>query len=87
MRDVDRGLAVYRQRHVLGRDGHHQLEEAVLYRVGSRKGEVYARGMLKHTKNEHRDLDLGTIRWHKVVHAIQGASYTLSGGGTIANFD
>jgi hypothetical protein len=87
MRDVDRGLAVYRQRHVLGRDGHHQLEEAVLYQVGPRKGEVYARGMLTHTQDEHVDLDLGTIRWHKVVHSIQGASYTLSGGGTIANFD
>jgi hypothetical protein len=87
MRDVDRGLAVFRQRHVLGRDGHHEVEQAVLFRVGPQKGEVYARGVLKHTKDEHVDLDLGTIRWHKVVHAIQGASYTLSGGGAIANFD
>jgi hypothetical protein len=87
MRDVERGLAVYRERHVLGRDGHHQLEEAVIYRVGPRKGEVYARGVLTHTRNEHEDLDLGTIRWHLVVHNIQSASYTLSGGGTMAQFD
>jgi hypothetical protein len=87
MRDVERGVAVYRQRHVLGRDGHHELEEAVLYRVGPRKGEVYARGVLSHTRNEHEDLDLGMIRWHQVVHNIQGASYTLSGGGAMAQFD
>ena len=87
MRDVERGVAVYRQRHVLGRDGHHKLEEAVIYRVGPRKGEVYARGVLKHTNDEHVDLDLGTIRWHLVVHNTQGAAYTLSGGGTAAQFD
>jgi len=87
MRDVERGLAVYRARHVLGRDGHHELEEAVIYRVGPRKGEVYARGVLRHTRQEHRDLDLGTIRWHLVVHNIQSASYTLSGGGAMAQFD
>ena len=86
MRDVARGLAVYRERHVLGRDGHHELEEAVIYRVGPQKGEVYARGVLKHTKNEHEDLDLGTMRWHLVVHNIQRASYTLSAGST-AQFD
>lgn len=79
MRDVAAGRAVYRTRHVLGRDGHHELEEAVIYRVGAQKGEVYARGVLKHTKSEHEDLDLGTIRWHLVVHNIQNASYTLSG--------
>jgi hypothetical protein len=88
MRDVERGIAVYRERHVLGRDGHHELEEAIIYRAGPRKGEVYARGVLKHTNGEHVDLDLGTIRWHLVVHNInQGASYTLSGGGTAAQFD
>ncbi len=87
MRDVERGIAHYRQRHVLGRDGHHELEEAIIYRAGPRKGEVYARGVLRHTRNEHEDLDLGTIRWHLVVHNIQGASYTLSGGGTAAQFD
>ncbi len=87
MRDVERGVAAYRERHVLGRDGHHELEEAVLYRAGARKGEVYARGVLRHTNGEHHDLDLGTIRWHKVVHNIQSASYTLSGGGTMAEFD
>ena len=87
MRDVERGVAVYRQRHVLGRDGHHQLEEAVIYRAGPRKGEVYARGVLTHTRNEHEDLDLGMIRWHQVAHNTQGASYTLSGGGAMAQFD
>jgi hypothetical protein len=87
MQDVERGLAVYRERHVLGGDGHHELEEAIIYRAGPRKGEVYARGVLRHTKHEHEDLDLGTIRWHLVVHNIQGASYTLSGGGTAAQFD
>ena len=87
MRDVSRGIARYRARHVLGRDGHHELEEAVIYRAGPRKGEVYARGVLKHIKGEHRDLDLGSIRWHLVVHNIQSASYTLSGGGAMAQFD
>jgi hypothetical protein len=87
LRDVERGVAEFRQRHVLGRDGHHELEEAVIYRAGPRKGEVYARGVLKHTGGEHVDLDLGSIRWHLVVHNIQGASYTLSGGGTMAQFD
>jgi hypothetical protein len=79
MRDVERGIAVYRQKHILGRDGHHQLEEAVIYRAGPKKGEVYARGVMEHTHNEHSDLDLGTIRWHLVVRNIQGASYTLTG--------
>lgn len=87
MRDVERGVAVYRQRHVLGHDGHHQLEEAVIYRAGPRKGEVYARGVLSHTKDEHEDLDLGLVRWHQMVHNITGASYTLSGGGAMAQFD
>jgi hypothetical protein len=87
MRDVERGVAVHHLKHVLGRDGHHELEEAVIYRVGPRKGEVFARGVLRHIKDEHRDLDLGTIRWHQIVRNIQGASYTLSGGGAIANFD
>ena len=85
MRDVERGLAVYRERHVLGRDGHHELEEAVIYRHGPQKGEVYARGVLKHTEDEHHDVDLGTIRWHLVVHNIQGQSYTLK--GSQAQFD
>ena len=86
MDDVARGIAAYRQLHVLGRDGHHQLEEAVIYRAGDRKGEVYARGVLKHTKNEHQDLNLGTIRWHLIVHNVTGAAYTL-GGGAQAQFD
>src|SRR6266852_4956714 len=86
MREVERGVAVYRQRHVLGRDGHHELEEAVIYRAGPRKGEVYARGVLRHTKEEHVDLNLGTARWYLIVHNVAGASYTLSGKGT-AQFD
>jgi hypothetical protein len=87
MRDVERGVAHYRQHHVLGKDGHHEIVEAIIYRAGPRKGEVYARGVLKHIEGEHHDLDLGTIRWHLVVHNIQGASYTLSGGGAMAQFD
>lgn len=87
MRDVERGIAVYRLKHILGRDGHHQLEEAVVYKAGPRKGEVYARGTLTHTEQEHKPLDLGTIRWHLVVHNVAGPSYTLRGGGTAAQFD
>ena len=85
MRDVERGVADYRQRHVLGKDGHHEIEEAVIYRAGAQKGEVYARGVFRHTKGEHYDLDLGTIRWHLVVHNNQGAGYTLT--GSAAQFD
>ncbi len=79
--DVGRGVAVRREQHILGRDGHHQLEEAVIYRSGPRKGEVYARGVLNHTRNEHEPLDLG-FRWHRIVQNVQGASYSLGG-----NFD
>ena len=86
MGDVERGIAAYRQRHVLGKDGHHELEEAVLYKAGERKGQVYARGVLRHTQDEHEDLDLGTVRWYLIVHNVVGASYTLSGKGT-AQFD
>lgn len=78
---VARGFAVYRERHVLGRDGHHELEEAVIYRAGPRKGDVYARGLVRHTKEEHRDLNLGPLRWHLLVHNVAGALYTLSGRG------
>lgn len=85
MKDVERGVAAYRERHVLGREGHHQVEEAVIYRHGPQKGEVYARGLLTHTGGEHRDLDLGTVRWHLLVHNVAGSSYTLS--GTQAQFD
>lgn len=59
--DVERGVAVRREQHVLGRDGHHQLEEAVIYRFGPKRGEVYARGVLEHTRGEHLNLDLETI--------------------------
>jgi hypothetical protein len=85
MRDVERGIAVHREDHVLGRDGHHEIKEAVIYRAGARKGEVYARGLLRHTGGDHHDLDLGTVRWHQVVHNNQGSSYTLS--GSTAQFD
>jgi hypothetical protein len=81
MRDVERGIAVRREQHVLGRAGHHRLEEAVIYRVGPQRGEVYARGVLRHTNGEHRDLDLG-FRWHRLIHNVQGASYSFAG-----NFD
>jgi hypothetical protein len=86
LRDVARGVAVYREKHILGRDGHHELEEAVIYRAGQRKGEVYARGLVRHIHEEHRDLSLGAFPWHLIVHNVQGASYTLSGRGT-AQFD
>ena len=79
--DVERGVAVRREHHVLGRDGHHRLEEAVIYRCGPEKGDVYARGIITHTEHEHADLELG-FRWHLVVHNVQGASYSLAG-----NFD
>jgi len=86
MWDVERGIAAYRLNHVLGKDGHHQLEEAVIYRAGDRKGQVFARGALTHTENEHFTLDLGTIRWYLIVHNVAGAAYTLTGKGT-AQFD
>jgi len=86
MRDVERGIAVRGERHVLGKDGHHELEEAVIYKAGPLKGEVYARGVLRHTGEEHVDLNLGTVRWYLIIHNVQGASYTLSGRGT-AQFD
>jgi len=86
MRDVERGFAVYGERHVLGKDGHHELEEAVIYKAGPHKGEVYARGVLRHTKDEHVDLRLGTARWYLIVHNVAGAAYTISGKGT-AQFD
>lgn len=78
MADVGRGVAVRRENHVLGRDGHHQLDETVIYRAGPQKGAVFARGVLSHTRNEHQPLDLG-FRWHRIVHNIQGASYSLAG--------
>jgi len=82
MRDVQRGIALYRQRHVLG-GGHHELEEAVIYRYGNQKGEVYARGVVKHISGEHHELDLGMVRWHLMVHNVAGQSYTLSGTQTL----
>ena len=85
MDDVDAGFAAYRRGHVLGKDGHRKLEEAVIYEGGPRKGEVYARGVLRHTGDEHMDLNLAG-RWHRIIHNVQGASYTLSGKGT-AQFD
>ena len=84
--DVERGIAEHSLRHVLGRDGHHELEEAIIYRAGEHKGEVYTRGLLTHIKEEHRDLDLGTMRWYLIIHNVAGAAYTLTGKGT-AQFD
>jgi hypothetical protein len=81
MADVGRGVAVYKTGHVLGRGGHHKLEEAVIYRAGPQKGEVYARGKMVHTRNEHVPLELG-FRWHQIIHNIQDASYSMAG-----NFD
>ncbi len=73
LREVEQARAVRRERHVLGRDGHHQLEEAVIFRCGPRRGEVYARGVMSHVRDEHFPLELG-IRWHRIVHNVQGAS-------------
>jgi hypothetical protein len=42
--------------------------------------------VLTHTNDEHRDLDLGTMRWYFIVHNVAGAAYTLTGRGT-AQFD
>ena len=56
MRDVRRGVAVRRQDHVLGREGHHQLTHAVIYKYGPEKGQVFARGSMRHTRGEHRML-------------------------------
>jgi hypothetical protein len=79
--DIQRGWAVRQLNHVLGRDGHHRLDEVVQYERGPRKGEVYGRGVLRHTANEHYDLDLG-FRWHQIVHNVQGRAYSVQG-----NFD
>jgi hypothetical protein len=76
MRDVRRDLAVRRPGHVLGRDGHHRLTVAIIYKRGPQKGEVYARGTMRHTGGEHRMLSLPQ-NWYRVVHSIQGPS-TLS---------
>jgi hypothetical protein len=81
LRDVERGLAVRREGHILGRAGHHKLEEAVIYRFGPQRGEVYARGVIAHTKDEHQPLELG-IRWHRLAHNVQTAAYSIVG-----NFD
>ncbi|PWU05362.1 MAG: hypothetical protein C5B51_14855 [Terriglobia bacterium] len=78
MGDVERGLAVRHEEHILGRDGHHQLEEAIIYRGGPQRGTVFARGQIAHTANEHIPLELG-FRWHQIVHNVQGASYSLVG--------
>jgi hypothetical protein len=86
LRDVERGFAVRDERHVLGKGGHHELEEAVIYKAGPLKGAVYTRGVLRHTGEEHVDLNLGTVRWYLIIHNVQGASYTLSGRDT-AQFD
>ena len=80
MRDVRGGQAVFRRHHVLGNDGHHQLTEAVIYKSGPQKGQVYARGTMRHTLGEHRMLSLPQV-WYRVVHSTQGQSYSLGGRG------
>src|SRR5216683_696374 len=80
MRDVRRGVAVHGQDHVLGRDGHHRLKHSVIYKYGPKKGQVFARGSMRHTRGEHRMLALP--EWSRIVHSVQGRSYSLSG-----NFD
>lgn len=79
MRDVREGWATFRSRHVLGRDGHHRLTEVVTYEHGPKKGRVYARGTMRHTRGEHRMLSLPG--WYRIVHSVQGQSYSLSGRG------
>jgi hypothetical protein len=80
MRDVRRGVAVLGLNHVLGREGHHQLTHAVIYKYGPEKGQVFAHGSMRHTRGEHRLLTLPA--WSRIVHSVQGRSYSLSG-----NFD
>jgi len=80
MRDVERGIAVYGERHVLGRDGHHELEEAVIYHAGPRKGEVYARGIVRHTKEEH----LAGCRRNRDSLASRRKSRTPGSAGSVA---
>jgi hypothetical protein len=79
MRDVRGGLAVHRRDHVLGREGHHRLTHAVIYKHGSHKGEVFARGTMRHTRGEHRILALPG--WFRIVRGVQ--SLSLASG----NFD
>ena len=69
---VGRGMAVLTDNHVLGRDGHHQLGQAVVFKVGPRKGEVYARGGMQHTHRDHED-------------PCKASRTTLSGGSTSKN--
>ena len=80
MRDVRRGFAIFCRRHVLGRDGHHRLTESVIYKHGPQKGEVYARGTIRHTEGEHLMLRLPK-GWFRLAHSVQGQSYSLGGRG------
>jgi len=82
MRDVRRGIAVFRRYHVLGRDGHHRLTQAVIYKHGSKKGWVYARGTMRHTRGEHRMLRLPG--WSRIMHGIQRSSYSLPNTGRLS---
>jgi len=47
----------------------------------SAEDEVCARGVLRHTKEEHVDLALGTARRYSIVYNVAGAPYNLSGKG------
>lgn len=80
MRDVRSGRAIFHRHHVLGNAGHHRLTEAVIYKSGPLKGQVYARGTMRHTLGEHRLLSLPEV-WYRVVHSTQGQSYSLGGRG------
>jgi hypothetical protein len=75
-RDVRGGLAVRRRDHVLGREGHHRLTHAVIYKYGPRKGEVYARGTMRHIGGEHRILALPG--WFRIVRGVQGLSISVA---------
>jgi hypothetical protein len=80
MQDVRDGYALRHRHHVLGRDGHHVLTDAVIYKYGEKKGWVFARGTMRHTRGEHRMLALEP--WSRIVRARQRRSYSIVG-----NFD
>ena len=76
MRDVRGGLALRKHNHVLGGDGHHQLTHAVIYKHGPQKGEVYARGTMRHIAGEHRMLALPG--WFRIIRGVQGLSISVA---------
>jgi hypothetical protein len=76
MRDARDGFAVRKHNHVLGGDGHHRLTHAVIYKHGPQKGEVYARGTMRHIGGEHRMLALPG--WFRIVRGVQGLSISVA---------